>query len=187
MSVSHRHVSITSFARASAGICGAIMLFALTSPAQASESGAQLAASFQALCLAEPLDFVSSEQKATQMQLSVQQAIGAPPDESGFYARSKSWGVVGAVPHEFIVSETHGPKGDFKSCGIRAAEADAADFKSELIKALKLSKPTSETVSADGMSRNTVWTLGDRTLTLSDKSPQNIKQGVRLLISNKPL
>jgi hypothetical protein len=187
MPVSDRHASITGFARASAGICGAAMLLTVTNSAQASESGAQLVASFQALCMAEPLDFVRSDQKATQMQLSVQQTIGAPPDESGFYARSKSWGVIAAVPHEFIVSETHGPRGDFKSCGIRAAEADTVDFKSELIKAMKLSKPTSETVSADGMSKHTAWTLGDRTLTLSDKSPQNIKQGVRLLISNKPL
>jgi hypothetical protein len=187
MSFSNRFASKTGLVRASAGICGAVMVLAVTHGAQAGESSAQLVASFQSLCVVEPLDFVRSEQKAASMQLALGQATGAPPDESGFYTRSKSWSVIVTVPHEFIVSDTHGPKGDFKSCGIRATEADAADFKAELVKAMKLGKPASETVSADGMSKYTVWTLGDRTLTLSDKTPQNIKQGVRLLISNKPL
>jgi hypothetical protein len=187
MFISDRHASRPGFAAVSAGICGAAILFAVTSGAQASDSAAQLVASFQALCMAAPLDFARSEQKAVEMKLPLQQAMGAPPDESGFYAHSKSWTVVAAVPHEFIITDTHGPRGDFKSCGIRATEADAADFSGELIKALKLSKPTSEAVSADGMSKYTVWTLADRTLTLSDKTPQKIKQGFRLLISNKPL
>jgi hypothetical protein len=187
MLFSDRHPEMARFARVSGGICGALMLLAVTSSAQASEGAAQLVASFQTLCMAQPLDFARSEQKAAAMQLSVQQALGAPADESGYYTRSKSWSVMAGVPHEFIVSDTHGPKGDFKSCGIRATEADAADFKGELVKAMKLGKPATEAVSADGMSKHTVWTLGDLTLTMSDKSPQTSKQGVRLLISNKPL
>jgi hypothetical protein len=187
MSVSDRHASKTAVARAAAGVCALGMLLAVTNNAQASESAAQLVSSFQTLCLAEPLDFARSDKKATELQLSVQQSMGARPDESGYFAHSKSWTVMTAVPHELIVTETHGPKGDFKSCGIRATEIDAADFKVELINALKLGKAASETVSADGMFRHAVWAIGDRTLTLSDKTPQNMKQGVRLLISNKPL
>jgi hypothetical protein len=187
MSVSDRHASRTALARAAAAVCGLALLLAVTNGAQASESAALLISSFQALCLAEPLDFARSDKKAAELQLSIQQSIGGTPDESGYFARSKSWTVMTAVPHELIVTETHGPKGDFKSCGIRATEIDAADFKVELINALKLGKAASETVSADGMFRHAVWAIGDRTLTLSDKTPQNMKQGVRLLISNKPL
>jgi hypothetical protein len=187
MSVSDRHASITALARAAAGVGGLAMLLAVTTIAQASEIAAQLVSSFQTLCMAGPLDFARSDQKAVELQLPVQQSMGRSPDESGFFSRSKSWTVMGAMPHELIATETHGPNGDFKSCGIRANEIDAADFKAELIKAMKLGKAASEVVSADGMFRHTVWAIGDRALTLSDKTPQNMKAGVRLLISNKPL
>jgi len=56
-----------------------------------------------------------------------------------------------------------------------------------LIKAMKLGKPVSESTSGDGIYRHTVWAVAGFTLTLSDKTPQNAKQGVRLLLSNKPL
>jgi hypothetical protein len=187
MSVSDRHASRSALARAAAGVCGLAVLLAVTNSAQASESAAQLVGSFQTLCMAEPLDFARSDQKAKDLNLSLQQSMGGSPDESGYFSRSKSWTVMTGLPHELIATETHGPKGDFKSCGIRANEMDAADFKDELIKAMKLGKAASEAVSADGMSRHTVWAIGDRTLTLSDKTPQNMKAGVRLLLSNKPL
>ena len=183
----HLHNSHSHVSGLSAGLCGLMLMCAPASGAQAGESAAALVASFQTLCMAGPLDFAGSEQKAAAMQLSIQQSIGAPPDDSGYFSHSKSWTVIGVAPHEFVVSESHGPKGDFKSCGIRSADIDAADFKAELAKTLKLGKPLSEGMSSDGQRRNLVWSVADRTLTLSDRSPQNVKQGVRLLLSNKPL
>jgi hypothetical protein len=162
------------------------MLLAMCVGAQAGESSAQLLTAFQTLCMAEPLDFAKTDQKAVEMQFSLQQNMSSQPDESGFYTHSKSYSAVAATPYELVLNDTHGPKGDFKSCGIRATEADAADFKAELTKTMKLGKPVSEDDS-DGMSRHTVWPLGDHTLTFTDKSPQKMKQGVRLLLSNKPL
>ena len=147
----------------------------------------QLLAAFQTMCMTEPLDFAKNDQKAIEMQYSLQQNMSSQPDESGFYTRSKSYGIVAAAPYELVISDTHGPKGDFKSCGIRASEADAADFKAELVKAMKLGKPVSEAESGDGIYHHTAWTVGGRTLTFSDKSPQKSKQGVRLLLSNNPL
>lgn len=187
MSASDRPVRNLRRAHAAIG-CGALAAFlSLASVAQAGEASVQLLASFQALCMAAPLDMAQSEKKAAELQLSLEQSIGGAPNEEGFYARTKSWSVVATTPHEFIVSDTHGPKGDMKSCAIRALTADSADFQAELIKAMKLGKPSTQTVSPDGMNRYTAWTLGDRTLTLSDKTPQNQKQGVRLIISTKPL
>ena len=162
------------------------MLLAMCAGARAGESSAQLLTAFQTLCMATPLDFAKSDQMAVEKQFSLQQNMSMQPDESGFYTRSKSYSAVAATPYELVINDTHGPKGDFKSCGIRANEADAADFRAELVKTMKLGKPVSEDAS-DGMSRHTAWTVGDTTLTFSDKSPQNMKQGVRLLLSNKPL
>jgi hypothetical protein len=187
MPASHRRVISSSLIRVSAGLCGAAMLLAMGAGAQAGESSAQLLTAFQTLCMAAPLDFAKSDQKAVEMQFSLQQNMSSQPDESGFYTRSKSYGAVASPPYELVLNDTHGPKGDFKSCGIRANEADAADFKAELIKTMKLGKPASEAESGDGIYRHTIWTVGDRTLTFSDKSPQNSKQGVRLLLSNSPL
>lgn len=162
------------------------MLLAATSGAQANETSAQLMTSFQAMCMTDPLDFAKSGQKAVEQQFSLQQNMNREPDESGFYTRSRSYAAVAAAPYELVLNDTHGPKGDFKSCGIRA-DVDAADFKAELIKTMKLGKPVSEAVSSDEIFRHTVWAIGDHTLTFSDKSPQKMKQGVRLLLSNKPL
>jgi hypothetical protein len=186
MSVSDRRATSSSLVRVSAGLCGAAMLLAMCAGAQAGESSAQLLTAFQTLCMAVPLDFAKTDQKAVEMQFSLQQNMSSQPDESGFYTRSKSYSAVAATPYELVLNDTHGPKGDFKSCGIRATEADAADFKAELTKTMKLGKPVSEDDS-DGMSRHTVWTLGEHALTFTDKSPQKMKQGVRLLLSNKPL
>ena len=163
------------------------MLLAAPAGAQASESAAQILASFQALCMADPLDFAKNDQKATEQHFMLAQNMSSQPDESGFYTRSKSYGVTAVPPYELVLNDTHGPRGDFKSCGIRASDADISDFKAELIKAMKLGKPVSESTSGDGIYRHTVWAVAGFTLTLSDKTPQNAKQGVRLLLSNKPL
>jgi hypothetical protein len=176
-----------NFVRATLAACGAAVLLAVPVSARASESAAQILASFQTLCMADQLDFAKSDQKAVEQHFMLSQNMSSQPDESGYYTRSKSYGVMAAPPYELVLNDTHGPRGDFKSCGIRANEADAADFKAELIKTMKLGKPVSEAPSRDGLSRHTVWAVGDFTLTFSDKSPQNAKQGVRLLLSNKPL
>src|ERR1700759_5214218 len=126
MSIFPRHVSLSSLARATAGLCGAAMLLAAPAGAQASELTAQLVTSFQAMCMADPLDFAKSDQKAVDQHFSLQQNMSMQPDESGFYTRSKSYGATAATPYELVLNDTHGPKGDFKSCGIRA-DADAAD------------------------------------------------------------
>jgi hypothetical protein len=186
MPISHRRFPSISFARLSTGLCSATLLFAAAASAHASEGSAQLLTAFQSLCMADPLDYAKNDQKAIEQHFMVSQNMNREPDDSGFYTRSKSYTAAAAVPYELVLNDTHGPKGDFKSCGIRA-EADAADFKAELIKTMKLGKPVSETVSGDGFYRHTVWTVGANTLTFSDKSPQKTAQGVRLLLSNKPL
>jgi len=187
MSFSDRRLQLSSFVRVSIGLCGAALLLAAPAGARASESSAQLLASFQALCMADPLDFAKNDQKATEQHFMLAQNMSSQPDESGFYTRSKSYGVTAVPPYELVLNDTHGPRGDFKSCGIRASDADISDFKAELIKAMKLGKPVSESTSGDGIYRHTVWAVAGFTLTLSDKTPQNAKQGVRLLLSNKPL
>ncbi|HEU0150123.1 MAG TPA: hypothetical protein VFR21_24995 [Bradyrhizobium sp.] len=186
MPVSDRRVASSTLAHLSAGLCGAVVLLATCATARAGESSVQLLTAFQTLCMTEPLDFAKNDLKAIEMQFSLQQNMSSQPDESGFYTRSKSYGAI-AAPYELVINDTHGPKGDFKSCGIRANEADAADFKAELVKAMKLGKPVSEAESGDGIYHHTAWTVGGRTLTFSDKSPQNSKQGLRLLLSNNPL
>ncbi|MET0678356.1 MAG: hypothetical protein ABW175_21360 [Bradyrhizobium sp.] len=187
MPASDRSATSRTLVRLSAGLCGAVVLVATCAAARAGESSAQLLTAFQTLCMEVPLDFARSDQKAVEMQFSLQQNMSSQSDESGFYTRSKSYGAIAAPPYELVLNDTHGPKGDFKSCGIRANEADATDFKAELIKTMKLGKPVSEAESGDGIYHHTVWTVGGRTLTFSDKSPQNSKQGVRLLLSNSPL
>jgi hypothetical protein len=187
MSISDRRIPLSSFVRVSTALCGAALLLAAPVSAQASESAAQILASFQTLCMADQLDYAKSDQRAIDQHFMLSQNMSTQPDESGFYTRSKSYGVMAAPPYELVLNDTHGPRGDFKSCGIRANEADAADVKAELIKTLKLGKPVSEADSGDGIYHHTNWTVGSFTLTFSDKSPQNAKQGVRLLLSNKPL
>jgi hypothetical protein len=187
MSASDRRNTSSILVRLSAGLGGAVLLLATCATAQAGESSAQLLTAFQTLCMTEPLDYAKNDQKAVEMQFSLQQNMSSQPDESGFYTRSKSYGAVAAPPYELVINDTHGPKGDFKSCGIRASEADAADFKAELVKTMKLGKPVSEAESGDGIYHHTAWTVGGRALTFSDKSPQKSKQGVRLLLSNNPL
>jgi hypothetical protein len=103
------------------------------------------------------------------------------------FSRAKSWLLpLDSGPHEFTVAEAHGPKADVKTCGITAPDVDAADFRAELIKSMKLGKPAAQTTSSDGQYRNTVWAIGDRSLMLSDGSPINLKQGIQLLVSDKP-
>ncbi len=169
------------------GLYAGMMLCALTGGAYAGERAAQLVNSFQVMCLLEPLNFARSEQKATAMSLLVRQDLGSPPDASGYFAHAKSWLLpLESGPHEFTVAEAHGPKADVKTCGIMAPDVDAADFTAELVKAMKLGKPVAETTSSDGQYRNKVWAVGDLSLMLSDGSPKNLKQGIQLLVSNKP-
>jgi|SRR5450759_2247816 hypothetical protein len=168
-------------------LCAGMILCALTCGAYAGERAAQLINSFQVMCLLEPLNFARSEQKATAMKLPVREDLGSPPDASGYFSRAKSWlSPLDSGPHEFTVAEAHGPKADVKTCGIMAPDVDAADFRSELIKSMKLGKPTAQTTSSDGQYRNTVWAIGDLSLMLSDGSPRSLKQGIQLLVSDKP-
>jgi hypothetical protein len=164
-----------------------MILCALIGGAYAGERAVQLIKSFQLMCLLEPLNFARSEQKATVMHLPVRQDLRSPPDASGYFSPAKSWLLpLDSGPHEFTVAEAHGPKADVKTCGITAPDVDAADFRAELIKSMKLGKPAAQTTSSDGQYRNTVWAIGDRSLMLSDGSPINLKQGIQLLVSDKP-
>jgi hypothetical protein len=166
----------------------AVMMFcALTDGAYAGQRAAQLVNSFQVMCLLEPLNFARSEQKATAMKLPVREDLGSPPDASGYFSHAKSWLLsLESGPHEFTVAEAHGAKADVKTCGIMAPDVDAADFKAELVKSLKLGKPVAQTTSSDGQYRNTIWAIGDLSLMLSDGSPKSLKQGIQLLVSDKP-
>ena len=165
---------------------GAI-LCTLVNGAHASDRAAQLVNSFQVMCMIEPLNFERSEERATAMKLPVMQDTRSPPDASGYFVRVKSWLLpLTSGPHEFAVSEAHGPKADVKTCGISAPDVDAEDFKSELVSTMKLGQPESEGLSDDGQSRDTVWAAGDLSLTLTDGSPRNVKQGIYLLLSNRP-
>src|SRR5262249_20383435 len=124
MSFSDRRIPLSSLVRVSTLLCGAALLLAVPVSAQASESAAQILASFQTLCRAEPLDSAKSDKKAVEQHFMLAQNMAAQPDESGYYTRSKSYGVMAAPPYELVLNDTHGPRGDFKSCGIRASEAD---------------------------------------------------------------
>ena len=84
MSFSDRRLQLSSFVRVSIGLCGAALLLAAPAGARASESSAQLLASFQALCMADPLDFAKNDQKATEQHFMLAQNMSSQPDESGF-------------------------------------------------------------------------------------------------------
>jgi hypothetical protein len=165
-----------------------VMLCMLTSGAYASDRAAHLVNSFQVMCMLDPLDFARSDAKATAMKLPVRQDLHSPPDPSGYFNHAKSWLLpLKSGAHEFLVSETHGPAADIKSCGIGAPDVDAEDFRAELIKSMKLGRSATEVMSRDGQFRNTVWAVGDLSLMLSDGSPKKLKQGIYLVLSNKPL
>jgi hypothetical protein len=165
-------------------------IFALLgeSLAKASERAWTLVNSFQVMCTIEPLDFARSEERATAMRLPVRQELKTPPNPNGYFARSKSWLLpLKTGPHEFAVSEAHGPKGDVKSCGIGAGDVTIEDFRSELTKAMKLGRPTKETLSPDGAQRLTLWLWGpDRNkLILADGSPKG-QSGIILTLMQAP-
>jgi hypothetical protein len=165
-----------------------IMLCVLTSAAYADDRAAQLVNSFQVMCTLEPLDFAQSDAKATAMKLPVRQDLHPPPDPAGYYSHAKSWLLrLKSGPHEFTVSETHGPRADIKTCGIGAPDVDADDFRVELSKSMKLGQPSVEKTSSDDKFRNIVWEVNNLFLMLSDGSPRNVKQGVYLFLSDKPL
>jgi hypothetical protein len=164
------------------------MLCAFTGGAYAGDRAAQLVNSFQVMCMLDRLDFAMSDAKATAMKLPVRQDLHSPANPSGFFNRAKSWLLpLKSGAHEFVISETHGPAADIKSCGIGAPDVDAEDFRAELTKALKLGKPATEVTSRDGQFRNSVWAVGDLSLMLTDGSPKKLKQGIYLTLSNKPL
>jgi hypothetical protein len=163
-------------------------LCALTGAAYAGDRAAQLVNSFQVMCMLESLDFARSDAKATAMKLPVRQDVQPPPDSAGYFNHAKSWLLpLKSGPHEFMISETHGPKADIKACGIGAPDVDADDFKAELTKSMKLGQPSVEKTSPDGKFRNTVWAVNNLYFMVSDGSPRNVKQGIYLLVSDKPL
>lgn len=165
-----------------------MMLGASTSAAYADDRAASLVNSFQVMCMLEPLDFARSDAKATAMRLPVRTDIRPPPDSAGYFNHAKTWLLpLKSGPHEFTVHETRGPSAHIKGCGIGAPDVDADDFKAELTKTMKLGKPTVEKVSADGNFRNTVWADKNLFLLLSDGSPRNLKRGIYLFVSDKPL
>lgn len=160
-------------------------ILALTNGASARERAAQLVNSFQVMCMLEPLDFARSDAKATAMKLPIRQDLHSPPNAAGYFNRAKSWLLpLKSGPHEFMIAEAHGPTADIKSCGIGASDVDADDFRAELTKSMKLSAPGLEKSSPDGKYRNTVWSVDNLFLMLSDGSPRNVKQGVYLLLSD---
>jgi hypothetical protein len=165
-----------------------LMLCALTSGAHAGDRAAQLVNSFQVMCMLEPLDFARSDAKATAMKLPVRTDIRPPPDSAGHFNHAKTWLLpLKSGPHEFTIHETQGSNAHIKGCGIGAPDVDADDFKAELTKTMKLGKPTVEKTSPDGNFRNTVWAVNNLFLLLSDGSPRNLKQGIYLFVSDKPL
>jgi hypothetical protein len=156
--------------------------------AHASERAWTLVNSFQIMCTIEPLDFARSEERATAMRLPVRQDLNSPPNATGYFARSKSWLLpLKTGAHEFVVGEARGPKGDVKSCGIAAGDVATDDFKSELMKAMKLGRPMKEAVSQDGAHRITLWLWGpDRDkLMLADGSPKG-QSGIILTLMQAP-
>jgi hypothetical protein len=160
----------------------------LTSAAYAGDRAAHLVNSFQVMCMLDRLDFAMSDAKATAMKLPVRQDLHSPPNPSGYFNHAKSWLLpLKSGAHEFVISETHGPAADIKSCGIGAPDVDAEDFRAELMKSMKLGKPATEVTSSDGQFRNSVWVVGDLSLMLTDGSPKKLKQGIYLTLSNKPL
>jgi len=121
-------------------------------------SAAQLVNSFQIMCTLEPLSFARSEEKAGLMRLPVREDLRTPANASGHFMRSKSWLLpLKSGPHDFVVSEGVGPKGDIKACGIAAADVGKDDLQAEMVKTMKLGKPATESVSADGTLSTAIW------------------------------
>ena len=156
------------------GLCVAMILSALTSGAYAGDRAAQLVNSFQVMCTLDRLGFAMSDAKATAMKLPVRQDLHSPPNPSGYSNRAESRLLpLESHAHELVISETHGPATDIKSCGIGAPDVDAEDFRAELTKSMKLGKSATEVISSDGLFRNSVWAVGDLSLMLTDGWPKN--------------
>ncbi|HEX8168180.1 MAG TPA: hypothetical protein VF601_20630 [Beijerinckiaceae bacterium] len=169
----------------SAGL--ALVLCLLGGAGQAGERAASLVNSFAVMCALEPLDFARSDEKAAAMKLPVRKDLRTPPDASGHFIHSKSWLLpLKSGPHEFVVAEARGPKGDVKSCGIGAPDVDGNDFKAELTKALKLGRPADEGTLPGG-ERRTAWRYGPERLDLMlvDGSPKS-QPGIYLTLTKNP-
>jgi hypothetical protein len=169
-------------------ICVALILCSAVGVGHAGERAASLVNSFQVMCMLEPLDFATSDAKATAMRLPVRQDLSTPPDASGGSIHSKSWLLpLKTGPHEFTIAEGRGPKGEVKSCGIGAADVGGDDLKGELVKALALGQPVSEGRSPDGARRTSIWRPGSDgiDLMLTDGSPK-AQPGIYLLLLKKP-
>lgn len=167
----------------------ALVFWIFAGDGHANERSASLVNSFQVMCTLEPLDFARSEAKAAAMGLRAQQDLRSPPDASGGSVRSRSWLLpLKTGSHEFTIAGGRGPKGEVKSCGIAAVDADAKDFKAELVKAMKLGSPIAEGLAPDGIHLTTVWRYGSDgiRLQLTDRSPRSFP-GVYLLLLQAPL
>jgi hypothetical protein len=153
----------------------ACILLSFASQAQANDRIASLLDSFGVMCLVEPIDFPRLKAKAQAMRLPIRKDIEPPPDSQGNFARSISWLLpLTTGPHEFVISEGHGPRGDIKGCGIGAPDVQGAELKAEMISTLKLGSPISERDAPDGK-HITMWMYGSHRskLILADGSSRN--------------
>jgi hypothetical protein len=165
-----------------------MILCCLVSVGYAGERASSLVNSFQVMCTLEALDFARSDKKAAAMRLVVRKDLRTPPDAAGNFLHSKAWLVpLKTGPHEFTIAEGRGPKGEVKSCGIGAPDVDGDDFRSELVRAMKLGPPISESTSPDGARSTAVWRHAPDglDLMLTDGSPK-AQPGVYLLLVKKP-
>jgi hypothetical protein len=170
------------------GLYVGVTLCLSASGAYAGDRAASLVNSFQVMCMLEPLDFARSDAKATAMKLPVRADIHPPPDSAGHFNHAKTWLLpLKSGPHEFTINEVRGSTAHIKGCGIGAPDVDADDFRAELVKTMKLGKPAVEKTSPDRLFRNTVWPINNLFLLLSDGSPRNLKHGIYLFVSDKPL
>jgi hypothetical protein len=155
--------------------CATFAFFMFVGTAYANERSVELVKSFQELCASVPVDFAVLDTKATAMKLVVRKDVGTP-QESGKFARSKSWLVpLGSRSHELIATEARGPDGETASCGIGAEDVDGEEIRRDLVEALKLGAPFRQTATADGAQRLTTWKYADdATLLLADGTPMKI-------------
>ena len=151
------------------------LLFAFAAHAQASDRVPSLLNSFSAMCLVVPVDFNRIKRKAQAMRLPVRQDVEPPPDSNGYFARSISWLLpLTTGPHEFVVTDGHGPRGNVKGCGIGATDVQGTEIKAEMMTTMHLGFPLSEQDAPDGK-HITIWNYGPSRskLILADGSSRN--------------